>query len=193
MAVALLVGSVWLVFDRKDKKPIITTTLVTSQTTQATSTTKSADPTKQVTIEVADFKYAKPAGWAEISSEILESNGSASGIGRPTEPVAAFFIKVSESIPKNNDELKNYVLSAPKYLPNFEFISSESLEVGSQAGQKFTYAFTDSAGKKVTQQTSVVVYKQSGKAFFLLFHSAATDYAKQIGDFNNILSSFKFK
>ncbi len=190
-AVVVLLTAGWLAFKPSHKAPTTTSTPVTSQTTRATPATKGADPAKLVTIEAADFKYAKPVGWAKISQKTLDSIGAASGIGRPTDPVASFSINESDSIPKNNDELKNSVLSAPKHLQNFELISSETLKIDGQGGQKFTYTFTDSTGNKITQQTSVVVYKQ--KAFILLFSSAAANYDKQTGDFANILASFHFK
>ena len=71
-------------------------------------------------------------------------------------------------------------------------MSTVDTKVDGQAGQKFTYNFSDSSGKnKTTQQMSVIPYKQ--KTFFLLFSSAAGDYDKQTDDFASILASFKFK
>ncbi len=190
--VVLLAAGGWLAFKPSQKTATTTSTPATSQTTQPASTTKGADPTKTVLIETADFKYAKPTGWAELSPKILDSTGAASGIGRPTEPVATFSIKVSNAVPKDNNDLKNSTLSELKKFTNFQLVADVDAKVDGQAGQKFTYNFSDSSGKnKTTQQMSVVPYKQ--KTFFLLFSSAATDYSKQTNDFANILSSFHFK
>ena len=190
IVVLLAVGS-WLVF--KPKHQSLTPQNpqpVGVQAGQTTTGQRGADPTKLVTIETADFSYAKPAGWAEISPKAL--NGANSGIGRPTVPVATFTIKVSSVVPKDDAEVKDSVLSAPKYLPNFGLISSESTKVNGQPGQKFIYSYTDSKGSnKITSNMSVVVYKQ--RSFFLLFSSGADDYDKQVGDFDKILASFKFK
>ena len=189
VAVAVLLVAGWLAFKPSHKTPTTTSTPGASQTT---STTKGADPAKLVTIETADFKYDKPVGWAEISSKTLDSTGAASGIGRPTEPVATFSIKVSNATPKDNNDLKNSTLNELKKFTNFQLVSAVDTKVNSQAGQKFTYNFSDAGGNnKTTQQMSVVPYKQ--KTFFLLFTSTAADYDKQAGDFASILSSFKFK
>lgn len=191
VAVAMLLSAGWLAFKPSPKTPATISTPGTSQTT-TTTTTKGADPAKLVTIETADFNYAKPAGWAEISPQTLASTGAASGIGRPTEPVATFSIKVSTTVPKDNNDLKNGTLNELKKFTNFQLVSDVDTKVDGQAGQKFTYSFSGSSGNsKTTQQMSVVPYK--GKTFFLLFSSAATDYDKQAGDFSAILASFKFK
>src|SRR5258708_33133793 len=88
-AIVLVLVAGWLVF-KPSPKTTTTNNPVTSQTTNATPAAKGADPAKLVTIETADFKYSKPVGWAEISPNALASTGAASGIGRPTEPVATF-------------------------------------------------------------------------------------------------------
>jgi hypothetical protein len=189
VAVAVLLVAGWLAFKPSPKTPTTTSTPDTSQNTPGT---KGADPAKLVTIETADFKYAKPVGWAEISQKALDSTGAASGIGRPTEPVATFSIKVSNATPKDNNDLKNSTLNELKKFTNFQLVSNVDTKVDGQAGQKFTYNFSGSSGKnKTTQQMSVVPYKQ--KTFFLLFSSATADYDKQAGDFSAILSTFKFK
>src|SRR5438105_512962 len=108
--VLLVIAGGWLAFKPSPKTPT-TTKPITNQPTQATTTTKGADPSKTVTIETADFKYGKPTGWAELSPKILDSTGAASGIGRPTEPVATFSIKVSNAVPKDNNDLKNSTLN----------------------------------------------------------------------------------
>jgi hypothetical protein len=189
VAVAMLLAAGWLAFKPSPK----TTTTSTPGTSQSTQAAKGADSTQTVTIETADFKYAKPVGWVEISSKTLGSTGAASGIGRPTEPVATFSIKVSNATPKDSNELKNSALDdIKKNAPNFALLSSVSTKVDGQTGQKFTYNFSDSSGNnKTTQQMSVLPYKQ--KTFFLLFSSAAADYNKQTGDFTSILNTFKFK
>ncbi len=191
MAVAMLLSAGWLIFKPSPKS---TTTVAGgaagSQTTQ--TTTKGASPTKLVTIETSDFKYSKPVGWAEISPKILDSTGAASGIGRPTEPVATFSIKVSNAIPKDNNDLKDTTLGELKKFTNFQLVSDVDTKLDGQPGQKFTYSFSGSSGdNKTIQQMSVVPYK--GKTFFLLFSSAAADYDKQTGDFSAILGTFKFK
>jgi len=186
MAVAVLLVAGWIVFVRDNKSA----TPTGGQTSGQAQTTTPSSASSQTYVETADFKYSKPVGWAKISQKTLDSTGAASGIGRPTEPVASFLINISDSIPKNNDELKNSVLSPPKNHRDFELILSESVKIDGHAGQKFAYSYTDSTGNKITQQESVVVYKQ--KAFILLFSTTA-DYNKQAGDFNNILASFKFK
>ncbi len=192
MAVAALLVAGWLAF-KPSPKNATTSTSGTGQTTQATTAAKGADSAQTVTIETADFKYGKPAGWAEISPKILDSTGAASGIGRPTEPVATFSVRVSSSVPKDSNDLKNNSLNdIKKNAPNFTLISSVSTTVSGQSGQKFVYSFTDSTGNnKTTQQMSVIPYKQ--RTFFLLFSSGGADYDKQTGDFTTILNSFKFK
>ena len=187
VAVVMLLTAGWLAVKPSHKAPAIST----PGASQTTSATKGADPAKLVTIETADFKYGKPVGWAEISSKTLDSTGAASGIGRPTEPVATFSIKVSNAVPRDNNDLKNSTLNELKKFTNFQLMSTVDTKVDGQAGQKFTYNFSDSSGKnKTTQQMSVVPYKQ--KTFFLLFSSAAGDYDKQTDDFASILASFKF-
>lgn len=188
IAVAFLLTAGWLAF-KPSAKPTTTSKPVTSQ---AASATKGANPAKLVTIETADFKYAKPVGWAEISPKILDSIGAASGIGRPTAPVATFSVKVSNAVPKDNNDLKNTTLGELKKFTNFQLVSDVDTKVEGQTGQKFTYNFSDLTGNnKTTQQMSVIPYKQ--KTFFLLFSSAAADYDKQTSDFAGILSSFHFK
>mgnify|MGYP001570262267 CR=1 FL=1 len=191
LVIAVLTGAGWMVF-KPSSKTATAPTPASSQTTQPTSTTKGADPAKLVTIGTADFKYSKPVGWAEISPKTLDSTGAASGIGRPTEPVATFSVKVSNAVPKDNNDLKNSTLNELKKFTNFQLVSDVDTKVDGQAGRKFTYNFSDSSGNnKTTQQMSVVPYKQ--KTFFLLFSSTAADYDKQTGDFSAILSGFKFK
>ena len=185
---ALVVGG-WLAFKPEAKT---TNTPVTGQTTPATTSTKGADPSKAVLIEADGFKYEKPAGWAEIAPKILEANGSASGIGRPIEPVATFGVKISNTTPKDANDLRNGTLNELKKFTNFQLTSNVNTKVDNQSGQKFIYSFSDGEGKnKTTQQMSVIPYK--GKTFFLLFSSAAADYDKQAAEFNKILVSFKFK
>lgn len=189
VAVAMLLTAGWLAFKPSPKAPATTSAPGTSQTT---TTTKGADPTKTVSIETADFKYSKPPGWAKLSQKTLDSTGAASGIGRPTDPVASFSVKVSGAIPKDNNDLKNSTLNELKKFTNFQLVSDVDTKVDGQAGQKFTYSFSDSSNNsKTTQQMNVVPYK--GKTFFLLFSSAATDYDKQASGFAGILSSFHFK
>ncbi len=189
-AVAVLVLGAWLAF--KPDSTRTTNTPVTGQTTQATASTKGADPSKAVLIEADGFRYEKPAGWAEISSKTLESNGSASGIGRPTEPVATFGVRIADSTPKDSNDLRNGTLSELRKFTNFQLVSDVNTKVDNQSGQIFVYSFSDSEGKnKTTQQMSVIPYK--GKTFFLLFSSAAANYDKQTAEFNKILVSFKFK
>lgn len=192
LVVAGLAAAGWFVF-KPDAKPTTTTTNpATSQAVQATSDERGADPKKAVFIEVDDFRYEKPAGWAEISPQILKSNGSASGIGRPTEPVATFSIRVTDSIPKDNTDLRNSTLNELKKFTNFLLSSNTDTKVDSKSGQRFVYNFTDSEGKnKTAQQMSVIVH--NNKTFFLLFSSADADYNKQTGEFQKILDSFKFK
>lgn len=188
VAVAVLLVASWLVFKPSPK----TSTPTGGQTSGQAQTTTPSSASSQTYVETADFKYSKPVGWAKISQKTLDFTGAASGIGRPTEPVASFNIKISNAIPKDNNDLKNSTLSELKKFTNFQLTSTVDTKVDGQAGQKFTYNFSDSSGKnKTTQQMSVVSYKQ--KTFFLLFSSAAADYDKQAGDFNNILASFKFK
>lgn len=189
-AAVLVAGGGWLAL-KPSPKITTTPTPATNQTTQTATTTNGTDSAKTATIETADFKYTQPSGWVQMAQKGLDSSGAVSGIARPTELVATFTINESDSIPKNNDELKNSVLDAPKHLQNFKLISSETLKIDGQAGQKLTYTFTHSTGDKITQQASIVVFKQ--KVFILLFSSAAGDYDKQTGDFTNILNSFKFK
>lgn len=187
-AVAVLLVAGWLVFVRDNT----TATPTGGQTSGQAQTTTPSSASSQAYVETADFKYSKPVGWAKISQKTLDSTGAASGIGRPTEPVASFNIKISNAIPKDNNDLKNSTLNELKKFTNFQLVSNVDTRVDGQAGQKFTYNFSDSSGKnKTTQQMSVVPYKQ--KTFFLLFSSAAADYDKQAGDFASILASFKFK
>lgn len=191
LAAAGLAAAGWFIFRPESNTTITTTQPVTNQTTQVTSTEKGADPQKAVYIEVEDFEYEKPAGWAEIAKNTLVASGANSGIGRPIEPVATFTVKVTSDAP-SNDEIRKAVLDGPQKLPNFVLATSTGTKVDNQAGQKFVYSFTDSKGEnKSTQEMNVVVYNK--KTFLLLFHTPAADYAKQINDFSAILNSFKFK
>ncbi|GEM_PF-1298778 len=193
VATALLVaGGAWLAFGRGDNKPATTTVPGTSQTTPALLATKGADPAKLVTIEVTEFKYDKPAGWAQMAQKVLDSSGAASGIARPAAPTATFTIKVNSAVPKDNNDLRDSTLTELRKFSHFSLISSADTKVDSKSGQKFVYSFSDiNDENKVTQNISVVVNKQ--KTFFLLFSSAAADYDKQTGDFAAILGSFHFK
>jgi len=189
-AFLLFVGG-WLVFKPSRNNAISTaTTPVTGQTSLATPAATATDPVKLDSVETADFKYVKPSGWAEISTKTLESTGAASGIGRPTDPVATFSIKVSNAIPKDSNDLKNSTLNELKKFTNFQLLSDADTKVDGQADQKFTYTFT-SGSNKITQQMNVIPYKQ--KTFFLLFHSTTADFDKQTSDFAGILSNFHFK
>lgn len=192
LVVAGLLAAGWFAFKPEPKPTTTATKPTTSQTTDTTTTERGADPAKLVAIETADFKYEKQAGWAEISPILLESTGAASGIGRPTEPVATFSIKVSSSVPKDNNDLKNSTLNELKKFTNFQLTTDTNIKVDNQSGQRFVYNYTDSEGQnKSTQQMDVVVYKQ--KTFFLLFSSSADDYSKQTKDFDQILKGFQFK
>lgn len=183
--VLLLTAGGWLAF-KPSPKITTTSTPITSQTTKA------ADPTQSVIIETADFKYAKPAGWAEISKNTLSSSGASSGIGRPIEPVATFTVKVSSVTPSGAAEIKNAVLDGPKKLPNFVLISTADTKIDGQPGQMFVYSFTGSTGQdRSTQQMNIIIYKQ--RSFFLAFQSTSANYDKQTSDFASILASFKFK
>ncbi len=178
LAIAILATGGWLIFKPDNKNP--------------TLATKGANLAKQVSIETADFKYSKPVGWIELSPKVLDSTGAASGIGRPSEPVATFSVKVLDTTPKDNNDLKKSTLNGLSEFTNFQLVSDVDTKVDGQAGQKFTYNFSNTSGNnKTAQQMSVVPYKQ--KTFYLLFSSAAADYDKQTGDFTNILASFHFK
>lgn len=164
----------------------------TTTTTPASSTvTKAPDPATTSTIDAGVFTYSKPAGWATITKTVLDTSGAVTGIGRTSTPTTTLLIKVSDSVPKNNDELVNSVLSAHKLLQNFQLISSVTTKVNGQSGQKFTYSYAQSTDTKLTQQMNVVVYKQ--KTYIILFSSLTPDYNQQTADFAKILDSFKFK
>lgn len=192
-AAVLVVGGAWLAFGRdNNNKPATTIAPVTGQTTPSPLATKGPDPAKLVPIEAADFKYDKPIGWAQMAQKVLDSSGASSGIARPSAPVATFTVKVNSAIPKDANDLKSSTLTELKKFSHFSLISSANTKVDGKSGQKFIYSFSDiNDENKVTQNMSVVVNKQ--KTFFLLFSSAAADYDKQTGDFDAILSSFKFK
>ena len=136
----------------------------------------------------ADFSYQSPAGWADMSKQVLDASGAASGISHQTSPTATFTIKVSNAIPKDTNDLKNSTLNELKKFSNFALIANVDTNINGKTGQKFTYTFSDKNGNnKVKQEINVVVYNQ--KTFFLLFSSSESDFAKQSADFPQILSN----
>lgn len=193
--VTLVVGGGWQIFSSDHKSTPSTQT--TKPTGVSTGQPAAANNTSGIAttpfIETADFKYELLSGWAGLKKEVLEQAGASSGIGRVANLAATFRTKVSPSTPKDNNELKNSTLDdVKKNAPNFTLLSSVSTKVDGQAGQMFTYSFTDTDGKnKIRQQLSAIPYK--GKTFFLLASAVDSDFDKQTGEFKKILDSFRFK
>lgn len=156
------------------------------------SITKSLE---EASIETADFKYTKPKRWATLSKTLLESQGAASGIGLPavtdlgTVSTGTFSVKVSNSVPANDNELRSATLRELQKLNNFKQISVVSTKVNDKPGVKFTY--TIGGSDKARQEMHVVAH--NGKTFFLLFASADTIFDQHAADFSTILNSFVFK
>lgn len=146
-------------------------------------------------ITTEDFVYQKPEGWAKLSKELLDSSAATSGIGLPSSssasslPMATFTVKLADSIPKNDKDLKDSILLELKKLTNFELVSSTATKVDGKSGQRFIYKFGEKDMTK--QELNAVVHNK--KTFFLLFSSADKDFDSQGADFTSISSAFKFK
>jgi len=155
-------------------------------TTQNQPSAQALQPAKT---EAADFTYQKPQGWVAIAKDRLGSSGAISGIGRPTEPKVTFSVKVSDSVPKDSNDLKNNALNdIKKNAPNFALVSSADTKVDGKSGQKFIYVF--GSQDRIKQEMTVIIYKQ--KTFFLLFTAAEADFDKSSAEFAQILADFKF-
>ena len=140
-------------------------------------------------VDTGDFKYQKPAGWGKLTQEVLDKSGAVSGIGQPPNLAATLTIKVSDSTPVNNADLKESSLNELKKLSDFKLLSFSETKVDGKYGQKFIYQY-GANDSKVKQELFVVPNK--GKTFFLLFSSADSNFNKHASDFDNILSSFTF-
>lgn len=194
---ALLAG--WLIFKPDNKSPSPATqtgqaaTVQTGQSGTANAEPKTTEQPLGTFIEKADYKYAVPSGWAEMSKEVIQRTEADSGIGRITDLAATFRIKIAPSTPSNDNELKNNTLNDVKRnAVNFTLVSTNSTKVDSKPGYVFVYTFTDTSSKqKFRHQLSAVPNK--GKTFFLLASSVDSDFDKQVAEFQKILASFKFK
>jgi len=183
LVLLLVVGGAFFIYKSKSRS--------TTNNPTTTQDNKDSKSLNQETIEGNGFSYAKPEGWAKLSSELLKAQQADSGIGHtnPGGSVVTFVVKVLSSTPANDTELKNAVLAAPKYLPGFELITSESIKVNDKSGQRFSYRFGE--GIKTKQELNAVVFNK--KTYVLLFSSVEIDFDERKPDMAKILNSFNFK
>lgn len=149
-----------------------------------------------VTMSTDFFTYQKPSGWAKLSKQFLDDGGAASGVALPDTttadalPHATFVIKMSDTTPKDDAELKNHSIDdIKKNAPNFKEVSSESIQLDGESGQKFVYTFGET--DKTKQELYVAAH--SGKTYFLLCSANETVFTEHQADCDSISSSFKFK
>jgi hypothetical protein len=140
-------------------------------------------------IETTDFKYQQPAGWAKLSKATLDSSGAVSGIGRLSVPTATFMVKVANTVPANDTDLKTSTLAELHKLTKFELVSVTSTTVNGKNGVEFIYKFGGDKDR-IQQDLRVVTYK--GKTYFLLSNQPDPDLIHN-NDLSAIVSSFKFK
>lgn len=143
------------------------------------------------TLSTDYFTYDKPTEWAILAKERLDSVGAITGTGRPPGLSATFTVRVSEALPKNDNDLRDSTLAELKKLPGFTSLASTKTTIDGKSGYKFSYISTPAKNEKVKQD--LVVVANAGKTFFLLFSSPSEDFDKYAAEFTAILNSFKFK
>jgi len=150
------------------------------------------------TVDYDTFSYEKPEGWAKLSKERLADMAAVSGVALPAEdltklPVASVTMRVSDSTPANDNDLKKSVTKEIEKFPEFKQLEFADVQVGDKTGKKFvyTYANAEDKAKKIKQQLSVVV--NNGKTFFVLYSTEEPVFDQHKEKADSILSSFKFK